>query len=581
MAAFNPFRPVNGPQGRLALIWLCLLLGSCSYKPGALSLAGFGPGVSIEARSKEAAGGRLSFSKPRKFEYVLKGAVLSPDFSLQVEYALRFEGPEPSGEDRLALRRDAASRYRLVCTLGAVSWILPQDLSFLGLDPVPDLIRYVLPAEGPLERIVLSLERTRDGPALPGDLVLELRSFSLVPRWFGYSQDPPAPDLSAAAGPLLASPFVFRDGGALVVDPPEEYRPAGPEAIAVDGVEERALLDAGRNRYEYRVPPGRPPEGFVIPPGTVPANPYPLVLADWRGASLGIVRAETPPFPEPVPADPGLILSYPRRAWRDSRLEIFRWDRFPSVLIFDTADYALQDRFLKRLAFFVEKAGFRGRLAPDAEIAGLHGWNAHDYRAEDLARFFDTARREQFPLLAEERELERILLDNGVIREGPLDGLVPGEGALISISRESNDYLRGLFMAHEAFHGIFFIDGDFREFSRRRWEALPRTARRFILSYFDYSQYDLNDGYLMMNELMAYCLQQSSDQAAEYFGKTLAGRLEKTWRRQSLPAKDEAAGTWPELEQDFTREAAAFSAYVDQRWGLSGGRVQRITKSLR
>ncbi|MDR2021175.1 MAG: hypothetical protein LBQ14_10485 [Treponema sp.] len=596
-----------------ALFTLFLLLGSCRYEP-ALSLAGFGPGVTLSARSREAAAGLLSFSRPRKLEYVLKGAVLPPDLSFQLEYTLRPEGPELSAEDRLALRRDFASRYQLICTLGAVSWILPQDLSFLGSDSVPGLIRYALPVEGTLERIVLSVKQNQDqgGQTPPGNLILEVRSFSLVSRWFGWDQDLLSSGGSSAIL-LSASPFVFRDGAALAIDPPEEYRIAGMKEIAVDGVEGGALLDAGRSRYEYRAPPGGPPESFVIPPGVVSANPYPLILADWRGASIRITHVEPPVFPEPVPADPGLIIDYPRRAWRDSRFEIFRWDRFPLVLIFDTADYALQDRFFKRLAFFVEKAGFRGRLTPDAEIAGLHGWNAYDYRAEDLARFFEAARTANFLLLPEEQELKRILLDNGIIREGgvpaggvpaggvpaggvpaggvpaggipaggiPADGIVPGTGAVISISRESNDYLRGLFMAHESFHGLFFIDEDFREFSRRRWEALPQTARRFILSYFDYSQYDLTDAYLMVNELMAYCLQQSPALAAEYFGKTLAGRLEKSWRRRSLPVKNEAAGTWPELERDFSREAAAFSAYVDQRWGFSGGRVHRITRSLR
>ncbi|MDR2184062.1 MAG: hypothetical protein LBO80_00115 [Treponema sp.] len=579
-----------------ALLTLLLLLGSCSYEP-AFSLAGFGPGAVLSARSKEAAGGLISFSKPRRLEYALKGAAPPPDLSLQLEYALRFEGPELSAEDQLVLRREFASQYRLICTLGAVSWILPQNLSFLEVDSFPGLIRYALPLRETPERITLLLERNRDqeGPAPPGNLILEIRSFSLVPRWFGYGRDPLS---SGDSGPLLASPFVFRDGPALVIDPPGEYRIAGAREIAVDGLEGRALLDAGKSRYEYQIPPGQPPGGFVIPPGAVSTSPYPLVLADWRGAFLRISHTEPPAFPEPVSADPGLIIDYPQRAWRDSRFEIFRWDRFPQVLIFDTADYALQDRFFKRLAFFVEKTGFRGRLVPDTEIAALHGWNAHDYRAEDLARFFEAARTADFPLLPEERELERMLLDNGIIHKtgvpaGGMDadgtdangrdanGIVSGTGAVISISRESNDYLRGLFMAHESFHGLFFIDEDFREFSRRRWEALPHTARRFIRSYFDYSQYDLGDTYLMVNELMAYCLQQSPDLAAEYFGKTLPGRLEKSWRRQSLPAKDEAAGTWPELERDFAREAAAFSAYVDQRWGLSGGRVHRITRSLR
>ncbi|MDR1374242.1 MAG: hypothetical protein LBJ24_04650 [Treponema sp.] len=564
-----------------ALLTLFLLLGSCTYEL-AFSLAGFGAGAVLSARSKEAAGGLLSFSRSRKLEYALGGAVLPPDLSLELEYTLRFEGPELSAEAQLVLRRDFASRYRLICTLGSVSWILPQDLSFLGVDSFPGLIRYALPLQGTPERIALSLERNQEqeGPAPPGNLILEVRSFSLVPRWFGYGQDLLSLDDSGASGLLSASPFVFRDGSALVIDPPGEYRIAGAQEIAVDGIEGRALLDTGRNRYEYQIPPGRPPESFVIPPGAVSADPYPLALAGWRGASLKISRAEPPAFPEPVSADPGLILNYPQRAWRDSRFEIFRWDRFPPVLIFDTADYALQNRFFKRLAFFVEKAGFRGRLAPDAEIAALHGWNAHDYRAEDLARFFEAARMADFPLLPEERELERILFDNGIIRESGAV-IVSGTGAVISISRESNDYLRSLFMAHESFHGLFFIDEDFRAFSRRRWEALSRTARRFILSYFDYSQYDLEDSYLMVNELMAYCLQQSPNLAADYFGKTLAGRLEGSWRRQSLPAKNETTGTWPELERDFTGEAAAFSAYVDRRWGLSGGRVHRITRSPR
>ena len=37
---------------------------------------------------------------------------------------------------------------------------------------------------------------------------------------------------------------------------------------------------------------------------------------------------------------------------------IYRWDLIPSVLIFDFKDYVTQDRYLKRLAFFVEKVGF-------------------------------------------------------------------------------------------------------------------------------------------------------------------------------------------------------------------------------
>jgi hypothetical protein len=277
-------------------------------------------------------------------------------------------------------------------------------------------------------------------------------------------------------------------------------------------------------------------------------------------------------FPEPIEADPALILEWPQENWRNKSYEIFRWDSFPSLLIFDYADYAVQDRMLKRLAFFVEKSGFRGRLAPDSEIEALHGWNAHDYRAQDLALFFDTARKTNFSLLDEEKELEKILLNEKIILEGR-GGITAGNGAVISISRESAPYLRYRFMAHEGYHGLFFIDEDFRNFSQSRFQQLPSSARRFIVSFFEYQQYDVKDEYLLVNEFMAHILQQSVSQAGNYFGSQIPGLLESTWRFSVLPPKDEASGSWPSLAAVFTGEAQAFSAYVSQRWGLDAGRV--------
>lgn len=276
----------------------------------------------------------------------------------------------------------------------------------------------------------------------------------------------------------------------------------------------------------------------------------------------------------PIPANPKAILSYPQQNWRDERYEVFQWADFPSILIFDTRNYEIQDRMFKRLAFFVEKAGFRGRLAPNEEIADIHGWNAHDYQAEDLAAFFEKARQTRFVLNWEEGELADILLAAGILSQNTAGAFQPGTGALVSLSRESPDYLRSRFMVHEGFHGIFFIDEDFRAFSRRRYENCPPLARRFILSFFDYQHYDVKDQYLVINEFMAHILQQSVSQAGEYFGKTLASRIDaSSWRRTILPQKDEATGSWPDIAKAFQAEAAAFSDYVNRRWGLAAGRV--------
>jgi hypothetical protein len=132
-------------------------------------------------------------------------------------------------------------------------------------------------------------------------------------------------------------------------------------------------------------------------------------------------------------------------------------------------------------------------------------------------------------------------------------------------------------MAHEGFHGIFFIDKDFRDFCAERWKNLPRAAKNVMQSYFDYQQYDVKDTSLLINEYMAHIMQQSDGAAAEYFGKTVPGRLHTSdWRRAILPPADPERELWPLLAETFHTEALAFSAYARQRWGLACGRVWHI-----
>jgi hypothetical protein len=132
-------------------------------------------------------------------------------------------------------------------------------------------------------------------------------------------------------------------------------------------------------------------------------------------------------------------------------------------------------------------------------------------------------------------------------------------------------------MAHEGFHGLFFIDEGFRAFSKKRFDALSPVARNFILSFFDYQHYDIKDDYLVVNEFQAHVLQQSVSQAGWYFGGNLAARIEGSpWRRGILPKKDEASATWPEIANAFQTEATAFSNYVNGRWGFEAGRNWRV-----
>ena len=540
-----------------------LVLASCDPEPQPVSFPVLGSDQVLLGLSRQAVGGRLDFSRPKKLEYAFDlSPLVPPPASIEIEYTLNV----PAG----------ASLPRLVLEIGGDAWALPgidsdgvfTDGAFTG-----GVFHYSVPVDDPVPRqFSIALEGSAGSSA-----VLQIRSVAFRERWFGfYRRNDPSGDN------LYLSPFVSRraadsawviDMGAVMAAPGGVPADLVPVVSAELPLGVGAVLDVGRRRFETSPRLGR----LNVSPLLADPVALTLVLRYPPAGSFRIRYARTPGFPDPIAADPGMVLAWSQDRWRDSRYEIFRWESFPSLLIFDFADYAMQDRMLKRLAFFVEKAGFRGRLARDGEIADLHGWNAHDYRAVDLARFFQEARNVNFPLLAEERELERILLSAGIIRESG-GGIQAGEGGIISVSRESDENLRQRFMAHEGFHGLFFIDEDFREFSRSRWQQLAAVPRRFILSYFGFQQYDTGDEYLVINEFMAHVLQQEVSHAGYYFGTLYPSRLEDSERRRwDLPPKNQATDSWPVLATAFTREAQAFSDYVDERWGLAAGRVSLMT----
>jgi hypothetical protein len=492
--------------------------------------------------SRAAQEGTLDFSSPKKLEYSFGDPFkIAPNSSLVIEYNF----------DKIP---SASGITSLVLDMGAVSWELPINV---------DSIRYSIPIQDSFDghfSIILETTNKIDKKDAP---VFKILSLYFSDRVFGFIMNAIEEDN------VFFTPFVKRgEDGRYEIDVPPAFTIKGRYAEVEAGFYgHQAVLEFAGNKIENISGNNK-----IYVPSAMYKNDGQAAFSAPNTESFILRFSDVPSFPEPINADPALVIEWPRKNWRNTNYEIFRWDSFPSLLIFDFADYAAQDRMLKRLAFFVEKAGFRGRLASDDEIEELHAWNAHDYRALDLANFFNAAKKANFPLLSEERELEKILLNEKIIIEDQ-GSIVAGKGAIVSITRESPSYLRYRFMAHEGFHGIFFVDDDFRDFSRSRFEQLSSSARRFIVSYFGFQQYDTGDEYLMINEFMAHILQQSVSGASDYFGRQLPERLEPTWRASALPRKDEASGTWSVLSDEFTAEARAFSAYVNQRWGLSAGRV--------
>ena len=512
----------------------------------------------LEALSREAAAGMLDAKGPEKLEYRFSQPVSVPyPATIEIEYSF--------GKNSL----DASSAIippQYFLKIEGDAWVLPYSSADL-------IFHYAIPFDNAfLQNFSVSIEKQnyQDG-TLP---FLQIHSIEIKERWYGYRRF-----INEQGEHLQISAFVSSgfdeqyEDTAFSFDLPDLFD-VSPE-FCMDFTADletgnRAALIAGTRLFE--ISPHLNQMNLLM---FMPNNE--IVLLGDRFQSFSIKYSEKPVFPMPIDADPSLILAWPVSLWRDRHYEIFRWATFPSLLIFDFADYAMQDKMLKRLAFFVEKAGFQGRIASDREIEHLHGWNAHDYRAHDLARFFQLAEKENFSLLAEELELKQILFNEGIIVKNAVNEIEAGEGGIISITRESNDYLRARFMAHEGFHGIFFTDTDFRDFCNRRWQEAPSNVRQLITWLFAEYRYETSDEYLMANEFMAYMLQQPVSEVGNYFTNELPTRFaNRSWKRQ-FDAQYRSPGALAALYAAFTREAEAFNEYVGSRWGFSGGTVNSIT----
>ncbi len=271
---------------------------------------------------------------------------------------------------------------------------------------------------------------------------------------------------------------------------------------------------------------------------------------------LSVPAAPVVVLPSPIRASLEQILDAQPGAWRDAALEVYRWDLFPDILIVDTAAFAVQDRLFTRLAYFLEKRGWRGRLLGNDRLAGRHGWNAHDYGPEGLAVFFSAAAASGFPLNPEELAIRRLALAQGIISSAR-GRFVPGKGGVLSISRSSSAIERRLLLTHESFHGIFFSSAAYREFCQQLWDSLPKAEKTFYTAFLDSLGYDTADPTLVVNEFQAYLMQQPLKYAASYFE-----RFTQLW------AENGSLGVAP---SQLVENARALDEFLQQHFGFGAG----------
>ncbi len=272
---------------------------------------------------------------------------------------------------------------------------------------------------------------------------------------------------------------------------------------------------------------------------------------------------------DPFETDLAFVLDWPRENWRCDDYELYQWNLFPKVLFFDFKDYDTQSRFLTRMAYFVEKEGYKGSLQSDYFVATHRGYNAHDYKAQDMAAFFSKAVLENFNLNEEELLLRTILVHNKIINPQS-DGTFTGnEGSIISISRETAASTRVQLMAHESWHGIYFSSQDFRNFVESEYNNFDPTCWSFMKAYFKSQNlgYDPNDDYLMKNEFMAYHMQRSVEESQIYW------KERASWSAVNAMAPAQCAHVRKTNASHIAEQSQRFSDYVFKTWGLSCGKA--------
>jgi hypothetical protein len=367
------------------------------------------------------------------------------------------------------------------------------------------------------------------------------------------------------AGLDAASEAAGLHSAALLVD-------YGPAQKGASGRQEMLVTarrgGSAETRLSLRLGPGG--GATVIGPELLPAGADAITAVIPHEREVGVFCVRAVDAREYRRADLGRVLASGMPPEGED-YTVFTWDAFPSVLILVFKDYDAQDRRLKRLAFFVEKAGYRGALHSDDVISKLHGWNAHDYRTQDLAAFFNAARERNFPLSSEEWELERLLAEYGLISLS--DGkLSAGMGALISISLETPAALRRTLLVHESLHGIFFVDEQYRAYVGKTWAAMSEDEKWFWKTYFGWAAYDTSDEYLMVNEFQAYLLQQPLSAVQEYFTRRKVDEL-----LASRPALRERIDSYmSKYASFFEARARALDSYLRDNYGLEAGRTYRL-----
>ncbi|HYF06271.1 MAG TPA: hypothetical protein VD970_01515, partial [Acetobacteraceae bacterium] len=234
-----------------------------------------------------------------------------------------------------------------------------------------------------------------------------------------------------------------------------------------------------------------------------------------QGQPASVPGSLVAPRPEPrLPAGPPLLSEEEMLAFHPRTPTAVRLSEEPRVFVLLFPDLDSQGAALNRIAALIEKRGLpRDRVLNDAELgAAIQAANltpgtfyyGHNYRGEDVERFFALAERQGVALNPMELWLREQLSALAALRLAPRDvAFVSAPG----IEPRVDSLTRRAILRHEIGHGHFFTNPVFAAHIRRVWRNdFSPSDRAAFITFLTREGYDPEQEELMINEMMAYLL---------------------------------------------------------------------------
>jgi hypothetical protein len=274
--------------------------------------------------------------------------------------------------------------------------------------------------------------------------------------------------------------------------------------------------------------------------------------ADPRGITRGIVPLYLPGVApsEPAPTAPRVIdAGYSEILHAVSKEpKLYRFRSNPRIYVLDFPSLHQQALTLNRVASLFEKMGMpENRVIHQGELDEYFKTNhlnpdtfyfGHNYRATNLAEFFNMVNRDNIHLNPEERRFLQMLVDLRVLVQQRGVYKVPDPPLVIlTITQLQKDNpatpeldfvdmsMRCTVLRHELSHGEFATNPLYRKLTRDFWRQTLTNADRAAFRAFLLSKgYNDKDDELMANETQAYLMHSPNPRAfsAERAGLTQA-----------------------------------------------------------